>query len=343
MPQNLKDLLDKIQSSKNILILPDSGRLDHDCICSSLALHEWIKLNFNKNPEIYIFNKLPSRLENLNRIQNIKNKFHQDVNFYQFDLIFLIDNFKWDRFFGKNYDDILSPEIKSNCYQIDHHIKSEITFEINDRAFIKEDSSTSKVLFDLVLEPSNKEINQSIATNLYLALMSDTQVFKVAANKEAFEFASKMIGLGVDHQKAVEALITFSKDEFDALNLAIEKTSFHSDISTTTLIISDELREVIDKPGETDDLLELYREIFMRRVEGYHYSITFKWSFRMEKTKVSWRVTESKAQDLLVLKVLQEMNFVGGGHPGSGGGYLDMKPEEAESKFLETMRLHVQP
>ncbi len=338
--EKAQKVIEKIKGSNKFLILPDS-RVDTDCVGTTLALKWWLNRLGKSEIDTYIFAQIPSRINFFPDIEQIVQKYPDKVNFDLYDIVFLIDNGKWDRFFTSKWQEIISNEMMHKIVVIDHHEFMDIYSSIPDQCIIESDNCTAKVFYDYFIKDSGIELDKKVSEYLYLALLGDTQIFRFGVNKDTYNFADKLIENGVEHNKLVVDLLTVKKNEIDAMVKAIENTHYYPEIYTTVLSIDEKLAvEIYGEDGEKyegHDMLEPYRENFMRRVEGYHYSIIFSLNKKKNQTRVSWRIREDLAE-VNIFKVMENMNYTGGGHPGAGGGWLNMLPDEAENRFISEMK-----
>lgn len=312
----------KIAFSENILVVA-SRPPDLDSICTTIALKLYLK-NQNKNVKAYCFSELPKKLKSIDQISEIEEKYVKDVNFSLFDLIILIDGNHWHTFFTNSWEKVTTNFDLNKVYVFDHHLASKIEEDIPKNTIRKEESCTAKVVFDFAMD--KKKVTKEIAELLYLALVSDTQFFKVLVFKDTFDFANSLIKYAIDYEELNNKVVRVSEKEMDFLVFLYENTEFEERLRTSFLVLTEEFEEKIKtKFGgnwRTERLDELYKETVLRKIEGIDIGLIFAQSFDKNNIRVLWRVDNEK-NGKKINKVLKKAGFELDGHLGAGVGKME--------------------
>jgi len=335
-----KKIIEKVKIGSKFLVIPDGSRVDDDCIGSALAVKWWLKKLGKKEVKIYVFGVVPEYMKSFPGMDQIENRYIKEVDFNYYDLIFLVDTGDWDRVLTRDYQKIFTNTPIERFVNIDHHQSGSIQQENPDQTIRAEDICASKVLFDYLVEPSNVQLDEEGANYFYSSLAGDTGIFKYI-KKDTFEFADKLLKAGANHIEVTDRILSVSKDTLDFFNLACEMTNYYPEIKSTALTIDEDrikvFNEKINPQWEDNDLLNYYKEMFQRRIQNYDYGIIFRWDPHSKLTRISWR-TRNSGNTIEIMPLLQSLGFKAGGHRNAGGGSTELKPEEAEEKFVEEMK-----
>lgn len=312
----------KIKSSKNILVIA-SRPPDLDSICTTIALKLYLK-NLGKDVKAYSFSEIPKKVKDIEEIFEIEEKYTKDVNFCLFDLIILIDGNHWHTFFTNSWEKVLPNIDLRKIFILDHHLASKIEEDLPQNTIRKEDSSTSKIVFDYALD--SKKISKKVASLLYMALVSDTQFFKVLVFKDTFLFANKLASFDINLEDLNERVLKLSRKEIEFLYFLYEHTEFIEEAKTSFLVIDENLEEKIKlrfgKNFKSERLDESYKELILRRVDGFHTGLIFSVGSLAGGVRVLWRTSNIKASKNLN-KILKKAGFITDGHLGAGVGKIE--------------------
>ncbi|MEP7103688.1 MAG: DHH family phosphoesterase [Candidatus Dojkabacteria bacterium] len=330
------ETLKKIKSAEKILIVPDGKRVDHDCISSAVALKLFLIKLGKAEPMICIFGSVPNYMKEFVTENEIVTNHIADVDFNSYDLIFLLDAPQWDRVLSDDYQTVLDKVPMEKFINIDHHEYATI-YQTNPETVVVEigEPSTTKVLYDLIIEPSGIELDKNIAEMLYVGLVSDSQFFRFGIKEDTLSFGQILLNTGIDHYKILNMLTRVEKGSIDYLTSVLNHIRYYPEIKLMTLIISEKLISELDgKLGDDwmdKEYFHYFNDNVAAKITGFDYCVTFKVSSK--GTKISWR---SANYNTIALKdVLEKMNFFGGGHRNAGGGVIsDSTPEETEAEFV---------
>ena len=337
-----KEVLERIKTSKKILIVPDASRVDYDCVGTAIAMKLFLKEFGVEDVRVYLFGKMPKYLADFKNIgKEIEIKYLKEVDLNFYDLIFLVDTNDWDRVLTRDFSKVVSEQNQNKFFNIDHHIGGSIIESIPENVINFQDVCAGKVLYDCLIEPSGIKLTDEISNALYLSLIGDSAVFKYV-KEDTFSFAQLLIDNGADHNKISDFYLTLSKGAVDYFNTAVEYTKYFPELKLTSLTITEEIFKIFnEKLGDQwmkDDFAEFYKDNFEAKLEGYDYGITFRFDGDSKGTRISFR-TRGSGNTIELLPVLERAGFKVGGHRNAGGGFAKMKPEEAEQKFIDSLRL----
>jgi phosphoesterase RecJ-like protein len=203
-------------------------RPDGDTLGTALGIYALLK-NVGKQVEVCCVDKLlPKKLDFLPHFARIK----QQVDFSD-SLIITCDGSSLD-LFGFNID---SREI----INIDHHETNANfgTLNIVD----KSSASTSQVAYKLLKE--EYEINKTVATCFYVALLTDTQSFKTLnVTQEVLLVAADLLSYKVDLEQVNKNLYQRnSLSSLRALSGALDTLELHQEAQVSSVIVSEKLFE----------------------------------------------------------------------------------------------------
>lgn len=177
--KSFKEIYKLIKKYSNIVIARHIGA-DPDALGSQFALKELIKENF-KEKKVYAVGSTASKFRFMGSLDKPEN-----LDLSKTLLIVLDTPDK------KRIDGIEDIEEYGNVIKIDHHPFVE---EFADIEYIEECSSTSQLIFKLILENKLK-INEKIAENIYLGIVGDTDRFlHDYTTNETIELVSKLLNM----------------------------------------------------------------------------------------------------------------------------------------------------
>ena len=167
---------------------------DGDCVGSCLALYRYIKRVYPEKTVRVHLELPPENLRVAPSFDEIETEFVKPERPY--DLFVVLDCSSAERF--EPAKELV--EDATNVIVIDHHMTN--THFANDGVILPNASSTCEVLFDLIDED---EIDNEIATWLYLGIIHDTGVFKYpACTEHTMNIAGKLLSKGVVAQRIID-------------------------------------------------------------------------------------------------------------------------------------------
>lgn len=236
-----KAIFNEIKKYKKIYIARHIGP-DPDAFGSQMALKESIKLTF-PNKEVYAVGMTVSKFKYFGHVDKITN--------YDYDnsLLIVVDTPDKKRVDIDNFTSF------KNVVKIDHHPKVDTFGSVE---LIKEDASSASELVLLLINNTKLKMNESIASNLYTGIVSDTNRFLVNVNSNTFLLVSDLIKkykLDIDklyrqvYKRPLSEIrllgyiaSTIKVDKYGFAYIEIEEdiiSSFKADISSVSNMIND--------------------------------------------------------------------------------------------------------
>lgn len=203
---SFKEIYELIKTAKNILILTHK-KPDGDALGSQLALKLIIeKLNI---PVDVLVTDIPDFI----KILPESNMLLMETN-KKYDLTILVDASSKERLGDLEY---LYDESK-NILIFDHH---EIESEKEIIHYIDPSMASTTMILYYFAKENNIEIDYSLATLLYLGLLTDTGgFFYPSTTSDVFSIASDLLKTGVNHNKMY---MDFMKKEYPLNFILLEK------------------------------------------------------------------------------------------------------------------------
>lgn len=171
-----KSIYSEIKKYKKIYIARHIGP-DPDAFGSQMALKESIKLTF-PSKEVYAVGTTVSRFKYFGKVDKVNN--------YDYDTSLLIvvdtpDNKRVD------IDNFLSFK---NVVKIDHHPKVDTFGKVE---LIDDNASSASELVLEIINNTKLKINDNIASNLFIGIVSDTNRFLFSTSDKTFSLVSNLI------------------------------------------------------------------------------------------------------------------------------------------------------
>ena len=211
-----KKIFNKIKKYDFIVIARHIGP-DPDAICSQLALRDSIKLTF-PNKKVVAVGASVSRFKNFGTLDKLN-----DIN-YDNALLIVVDVPNLARIDGVNYQDY------KEIIKIDHH---PLLDKIGEVELIDETASSACELLAQIMFNTKLKIDQKIAENLYIGMVSDSDRFLFSTTtSRTFDIASKLVkDYNLDITKLYNTLYERPLNEFKfqaflTLNMTITENGF---------------------------------------------------------------------------------------------------------------------
>lgn len=207
---------------------------------------------------------------------------------------------------------------------IDHHISNTGFADID---FIDNKASATGELVFRLIESSGVYVTESIATNLYTAILTDTGGFKFDNTKpETLRICAKLIEQGANP-------VEIYKNCYESKPLAMVKLQAKV-INDSILLENNKIiygtvtRDLLDQTDATDDYIDGITES-MRQVRGVEIAIVFKETLK-RTTRVSFR-----SNDINVCKIASY--FGGGGHRLAAGCLIQGSIDDAIRQVISVV------
>ncbi len=320
MMNDVTEIFNLINNSKNICIAGHKAP-DGDCIGSVMALYHFLK-PLDKKLTVCIDGIIP---------YNYKQFINEDVllqeyNNEEFDLLFVLDCSDKERL-GK-FKDVFHKAKTSVC--IDHHKTNEGFADIN--IIDTEVSSTGELLYD-VLKTSGRGLTKQIATNIYIAILTDTGKFSYSnTSGETHKITAELIEFGVDIAQ-IDNIIYNSKPS-NIVKAYIECISslelYYNNKFAITCITKDILERNNAEMGDIDGVVE-----FLREIGEVEVSCVLK-EYDSNDTKISLRSKNNIDVSNISVK------YGGGGHAKAAGFEIKETIENTKKILIETFKEYFQ-
>lgn len=309
-----------IKNSKNILLVSHINP-DGDTLGSMCGLYSLIKDNLKKKCDMVAVSDVPVTYSFLPYVDEVKHISQYDLS-REYDLVITIDVAAIDRCAEAEK---LFKKAK-NTINIDHHETNIGYAGIN--IIEPQAAATGEIILEIA-EKLDWKISLKTATNLYVAIVTDTGCFKFSnTTQRTMECGGKLISLGVNpseiYQKCYESS---SKDMVLFQSYCVNKAEFLNDDKIAYTIVYKKDLEKFNNQGEdfTDGLTEKLRAIRTTEV-----AFVVK-ELNSTTSKVSMR---SKEKD--IAQVCSA--FGGGGHKLAAGAVIKATPKKAVDMLLEEIK-----
>lgn len=311
---NLIEVIDKIQNSKSICLISHINP-DGDSLGSLLGLG--IALNLFKDKKINLakVDEIPRKYSFLPKIDYLREIYENEV----FDLVITLDCSDLNRlghskFIAENADFIIN---------IDHHKSNDYFGQIN--IVDPNMSSTGELVYHL-LKQMDIEIDEDIATALYVSISTDTGSFKYDnTSPSTFEAAAELMRCGIDINRiTTEVYQSKSLIRTKLLVKTLNNMEMHLDNRIGIAIVTEEiLKDCNATIQDAEGIIE-----FIRDIEGIEVAAILK-EFSKDEMKVGLR---SKS-DIDVAEIAEK--FSGGGHKKASGCTVHKSMEEAKKEVID--------
>ena len=293
---------------------------DGDAIGSSLALSQLLQ-KLGHQVEVMVPNDFPDFLAWMPGASDIhiydKNPERCDEILKSSEVLFILDFNQWSRSGGiKNTLESLStPKIL-----IDHHRDTDLSPFV---AFLSETevSSTSELVAETVLHYGEQYLDEAIATNLLVGIVTDTGSFSYSIfHPETLFICAKLVEKAPSYNQIHQLVYsTFSENRLRLLGFAIsEKMEVLDEYHTAIISLNkEELARFDYQVGDTEGVV--------------NYPLS------MKKIRMAVLVTERqgvirfsfRSKGVFSVHELARKYFNGGGHTNAAGGTLNCSMEAA--------------
>lgn len=299
-----------LQNVKSIILASHIGP-DGDTLGSTLALAEGLK-QLGKNVQIMVDDKISFTYSFMPGITDYI--FPQAGDKYEADLLVIIDASSLDRI-GLVDECVEAKQVLN----IDHHISNTRYAEyllLNSMA-----AAVGEMMYVLLTEMQVK-ITPYIATNLYVAIATDSGYFKYSnTTPQTMRLAAELLELGVKPNDVSDCLEVKSQATINLLKVVLNTLTFYAEGKIATIEID---HEYYDKDVDTDSFIYYPRYIY-----GVDVAACLK-AVEPDVTRVSMR-----AKSVDVSKIA--LSFNGGGHKKAAGCTINAPLAEAKAQLLKAV------
>lgn len=310
-------LLEKVKQSENILISSHVNP-DGDSIGSGLALYLSIKKKYpQKNIRFIIEDDVPYNLkflygsEVLEKYKELKDEPIVDLfittDSANFKRIGRVGNFRGDAF----------------LINIDHHVSNDLYGDLN---IVLEKSSASEIMYSVIKDMLEVEIDKEIGEALYSGIITDTGNFKYEnTSTSTFDVAKELLNVGIDKTKVIDNIYkNKTLGAIKAMGIALFKMKVIEEKKFTYFTLSDYFveQENIQK-DETDGVVEKLLEY-----KGSEIALFMR---EEPNGKIKGSLRSKNSIDVNEVAKL----FDGGGHKRAAGFTTTLSEQEIIFAILE--------
>ena len=210
------------------------------------------------------------------------------------------------------------------CINIDHHPSNP---EYGDIVYIDPNSpATGQILFELI-KSEKLPIDSDIATNLYVAISTDTGSFQYPnTTARTFEIAAALVHEGVDVGRISQLTYeNYPRRRIELLRDLLGTMRFHGDYRIASFSLSLAVAKNLGVlPEDNEGLID-----HLRAIRGVIVAVFFE-ELSDGKVRVSMR---SKTEKVNVCAICEK--FGGGGHVLAAGARVKGTLGDVETKILE--------
>jgi len=303
----MKKIAKKLKKSDNIAVFVHANP-DGDAIGSLIAFSTALK-NIGKKVEAFV----ESRPEYLSFVFDDSIKLYSELDFdKKYDLCVALDCGDKDRMgdASKVFDNA------EFTIELDHH-KTNNNYA--DLSYVDSTAAaTGEIIYEL-LKIMKVEITKQIAEALYVAIISDTGMFKHQnTTSKTFEIASKLVDYGIDISTITHKI--FYENSFErtkCLGDVLNTLDLYLDGKVGILCLTSEMMQKYGlKETELDGFVE-----YARNIKGVEVGIFIK-----QKNDTEYKVSLRANSDADMSKIAEKFN--GGGHKGAAGCRFENKTIE---------------
>lgn len=215
---------------------------------------------------------------------------------------------------------------RGRLVNLDHHKTNDEFGDIN--IVLPGASAAGEIVYDL-LKAARIPINADVATNLYVAIHTDTGSFRYAsATPEAFRKAGELVSFGADPWDVSRNVYeSYPAKRFEALSMVLSTLETVSEGRIAVLKVT---LDMLKKVGGGKDIVDGFVN-YARAIKGVEVGVLFR-ECGPDEYKVSLR---SKG-NIDVSGVAK--SFGGGGHPHASGFNISGEFGEVKQKVLDALR-----
>ena len=311
-------------AEKKVVIIPHINP-DGDAIGASMALYYFFSKT--NNTQIVSPNDIPAFLHFLPQIEqliNCEKKYSKAQKLLQeADLIIIADHNATDRS-GKCEETIQqSTAIK---LMIDHH--PEPSYPVDLAISSTHVSSTAELTFSFINAIDKNSLTKSIATAIYLGIMTDTGNFMHNIQPNTYHIVADLMNYNIDRDNIyAQVFNTFSTNRMQLMGYALyKKMEILPDLQTAIISLNkEELNQFHYQKGDTEGFVNL--PLSIRTIK-----IAILITEKDKNIKLSFR---SKG-DIAINQIAQKY-FNGGGHKNAAGAESSLNMNETILKLKKIL------
>lgn len=298
----LEDIKKEIEKANNIVLVGHVNP-DGDCIGATVAFKYMIeKVYKNKNVFVCINDVLPKYVDKLPYLPKIYDKIDENV---EIDLLISLDVANIERVAID--EKTIRRSKKTIC--IDHHISNKKYFDIN---YVEDISSACELIYKF-LDVFNIELDEKIATYMYLGIINDTGNFRHSnVTEKTFLVASEIAKTKINMNEIYRLVFSKSRKKAEVFSRSVIEGIYDSKLKFMYFYLPE------NSGYESDDMDGISE--YMLTIEDVEIALFLKKTDE-KFVKGSFR---SKGRD--VNYIASHLN--GGGHKLAAGFKIDKTKDE---------------
>lgn len=326
------ELLDLLKEPQQIVVVAHKNP-DGDAVGSSLALSKTLEA-MGHNANCVLPNDFPDFLKWIPHVDEIT--FFENENekarqlIAKASLIFTLDFNDLSRV-GEGFQEVLEKHT-GDFVMIDHHQEpsSYAKYMFSDPS----KGSTCEMVYDFVEALEGlQHINASIASMIYVGIMTDTGSFRFpSTTSKTHRVAANLIDAGAVHWQIHQN--TFDGNSFNRMQLlgrALSKMNVVTELHTAYIHLSqNDLDEFHFKKGDTEGFVN-----YALSLKNVVFAVIFIENENEKIIKISFR-----SKGGFDVNQFARNHFKGGGHKNAAGGRSLLPLNETISRFLSILPSH---
>ncbi|MCC1485167.1 DHH family phosphoesterase [Winogradskyella immobilis] len=325
---DILDIKSLLSSPKNIVIIPHKNP-DGDAIGSTLGLYHYLK-HYKHNALVIAPNDYPDFLKWMPGESSIlkfeSQRSESEKHLKNADLIFTLDFNALHRIGDMETSVEESEALK---IMIDHHQQPD-----DYAKYVYSDvnmSSTCEMVYNFIeMLNDTKVIDASIATCLYVGIMTDTGSFRFpATTSRTHQVIGHLIDKGANNSEIHNSIYdTNSYGRLQLLGRALQNLKVIPELQTAYISLSQEELDTFNfKKGDTEGFVN-----YALSLKGIILAAIFIESKQDQIIKISLR---SKGE--FSVNEFSRNHFNGGGHTNAAGGRSDSSLSETIDEFISIL------
>lgn len=326
--EDIKSIKELLATPKNIVIVPHKNP-DGDAIGSTLALYHYLSKNKHQ-AKVIVPNDYPSFLKWIPGNEHILKYDSQteecEALIQAADIIFTLDFNAFHR--TGDMESVLSQSAALKI-MIDHHQAPDdyATYMFSDVSM----SSTCEMVYHFIDYLGDRsQIDATIATCIYLGIMTDTGSFRFSSTtSKTHQIVADLIDKGANNSQIHNHVYdTNSYERLQLLGQALSNLEIISGYRTAYITLSqDELNRYNYKKGDTEGVVNYALSI---------NNIIFAAIFIEDKKEGIIKISLRSKGDFSVNEFARA-HFNGGGHTNAAGGRTELSLEDTVEKFISIL------
>jgi len=301
MDDKLAGIAEYLRKASSIVILPHTNA-DGDALGAAVALALALR-KMGKTADVLTEEEVPGTLDFLPGLEFVNNSSAE-----KYDVALNIDNGDITRLGARgHYYDNANVRLS-----IDHHSTNKVEADIS-YVDIKS-AATGEIVYDLITQYLEVDIDKDIALCLYTAIVTDTGCFRYTNTTwRTLQIGSELLRYGIDFSVVIKkAFETISYEKLELIKKTITSLRLYEDGKIAVTYLTN--RDIMELPANMDDFEGLVN--FGRNLEGVEVSI-----FLREERPGHFKGSLRSNSYADVSAIAEKFN--GGGHKRAAGLNID--------------------